>query len=104
MRPPSPPSKHTYSKHTNFLSLSLSSYNRNNTARLNPLQMNPNHYTLMDDLRFCHSNIMSVKSGRREGNNVNLCSMEPRLLLKILPTLAGIEPRSARSAGRRLSL
>ena len=58
----------------------------------------------MDDLRFyILFNRMSVISGRRTDNNGRLCAMEPHLRLEKIPPVEGLEPRTDRSIGQRLT-
>ena len=59
----------------------------------------------LDDLRFyVLFNSISVISGRCQGDNERMCTMESRLLWNTFPTSAGIEFGTARSAGKRFHL
>ena len=58
----------------------------------------------MNDLQFyALFNNISIISGQCKGDYERLCSVEPRLHLKRFPPTVGIEPGTARSAGRRLT-
>ena len=59
----------------------------------------------MDDLLFyVHFNSISVISGLWMDDKERLCAIEHRLRLKNSSPQAGIEPRTARSVGKRLTL
>ena len=57
----------------------------------------------MDDVQFyVFFNNISVKSGRRLGDNERLCAMYSRLRLERFRRQAGLKPGTAKSVGQRL--